>query len=217
MKETDLYNPIKTYLENLGFMVKAEIGPIDILAKKDAYYIGVELKLAISLKLIYQAIDRQKLCDKVYIALPKKVINTQKSNIKYFINLLKRLEIGLLAVHHDQVEVILETFGFDLAKSIQSSKKKKAKITKEFMLRQSENIGGTNLKKITHYKEKVIQIAKYLNEFGEKSPKEINAYTGIIDAQNILKKNYYLWFINPSRGVYGLSLIGKNALEALEG
>ncbi len=209
MTETDLYLPCKELLESLGYDVKAEVGPADILAKKDDYIVIIELKLSISLKLVYQAIDRQKLADKVYVALPKKVLNQTKGNVKYFINLLKRLEIGLIAVHHTYAEVIVETFGFDLEKSIRSSKKKKEKLLNEFSLRKSdENIGGSKSKKITHYKEKVIEIAKYLNEFGEKSPKEIMLYTGYKDAPNILRKNYYLWFYNVSRGLYKLSEIG---------
>ena len=215
-KETDLYDPCKTLLESLDYQVKAEVGAIDIMAIKDDYMVIVELKLKISLKLIYQAIDRQKLADKVYIALPKTVINQTKSNVKHFLNLLKRLEIGLIVVSNNQAEVLVETFGFDLKRSITASKKKKEKLMKEFTLRKSDmNVGGTKSKKMTHYKEKVIEIAKYLREFGQKSPKEIVLYTGIKDTPNILRKNYYMWFINVERGIYQLSEIGKKALDEL--
>lgn len=215
-KETDLYDPCKTLLESLGYQVKAEVGAIDIMAIKDDYMVIVELKLKISLKLIYQAIDRQKLADKVYIALPKIVLNQTKSNVKHFLNLLKRLEIGLIVVSNNQAEVLVETFGFDLKRSITASKKKKEKLMKEFTLRKSDmNVGGTKSKKMTHYKEKVIEIAKYLREFGQKSPKEIVLYTGIKDTPNILRKNYYMWFINVERGIYQLSEIGKKALDEL--
>ncbi|MDY0346875.1 MAG: DUF2161 family putative PD-(D/E)XK-type phosphodiesterase [Acholeplasma sp.] len=215
-KETDLYDPCKTLLESLGYQVKAEVGAIDIMAIKDDYMVIVELKLKISLKLIYQAIDRQKLADKVYIALPKTVLNQTKSNVKHFLNLLKRLEIGLIVVSNNQADVLVETFGFDLKRSITASKKKKEKLMKEFALRKSDiNVGGTKSKKMTHYKEKVIEIAKYLREFGQKSPKEIVLYTGIKDTPNILRKNYYMWFINVERGIYQLSEIGKKALDEL--
>lgn len=214
MMETDLYLPCKVLLESFGYEVKAEIGPADILAIKDDYVVIIELKLSISLKLIYQAIDRQKLADKVYVCLPKKVLNQTKSNVKYFINLLKRLEIGLIAVSNDHAEVIVETYGFDMVKSISSSKRKKSNLLKEFSLRKSDlNVGGTKSKKITHYKEKVIEVAKYLYEFGEKSPKDIMLYTGYKDIPNILRKNYYLWFYNISRGKYVLSEIGLKEIE----
>lgn len=215
-KETDLYEPCKTLLESLGYQVKAEVGAIDIMAIKDDYMVIVELKLKISLKLVYQAIDRQKLADKVYIALPKTVLNQTKSNVKHFLNLIKRLEIGLIVVSNNQADVLVETFGFDLKRSITASKKKKEKLMKEFTLRKNDmNVGGTKSKKMTHYKEKVIEIAKYLREFGQKSPKEIVLYTGIKDTPNILRKNYYMWFINVERGIYQLSEIGKKALDDL--
>lgn len=125
MTESELYQPCKILLETMGFMVKAEVGPVDILAVKEDYTIIVELKLNISLKLIYQAIDRQKLADKVYVALPSSVIAKQKANVKYFTNLLKRLEISLISVTKNKAEIVVETFGFDVQKSITSSKRKK--------------------------------------------------------------------------------------------
>lgn len=214
MKETDLYLPCKLLLESLGYEVKAEVLQTDITAIKEEHIIVIELKLKISLKLIYQAIDRQKIADKVYIALPKTAVSSQRSTFKHFANLMKRLEIGLIVVDKDKTEVLIETFGFDLKRSISSSKKNKEKLLKEFSLRQStQNVGGTNGKKMTHYREKVIEIAKYLDEFGEKSPKEIIAFTGIKDTPNILRKNYYLWFVNVERGIYKLSEIGKRDLE----
>lgn len=213
MKETDLYEPCKTLLESQGFEVKAEILKTDITAIKDNYIVIVELKTTISLKLIYQAIDRQRIADKVYVALPKKVIGSRRGSAKDFMNLLKRLEIGLIAVG-THAEVIIETFGFDLKKSINSSKKQKEKLIKEFSLRKSQsNIGGTSGKVMTHYKERVIEVAKYLYLSGEKSPKEITLQTGIKDAPNILTKNYYKWFVRVSRGIYTLTDVGRSEME----
>lgn len=217
MKEVDLYEPCKNLLEEQGFQVKAEVHSCDIMAVKDDYIVIIELKLGISLKLVYQAIDRQKLADKVYVALPSTAINSNRANLKNFINLLKRLELGLISVNKDKAEIIVETFGFDFKKSVSATKKKKERLLKEFTLRKSDqNLGGSKGKKMTAYKERVIEIAKYLDEFGEKSPKEIMTYTGIKDTPNILRKNYYLWFINVERGIYRLSEIGKRDLNELK-
>ena len=60
MKETNLYQPVKSYLEDSGFVVKAEINQADIVAVKGDYIIIVELKLSISLKLIYQGHRKTK-------------------------------------------------------------------------------------------------------------------------------------------------------------
>lgn len=214
MKETNLYQPVKSYLEDSGFVVKAEINQADIVAVKGDYIIIVELKLSISLKLIYQAIERQKIANKVYVCLPKSVLNLRKSNVKQFVLLLKRLDIGLIGVKADTAEVLVETFGFDFNKSVSSNHKKKAKLLKEFTLRKNTvTLGGTNAKVFTHYKEKAVIILTYLNDFGPKSPKEIMAYTGITDSYSILRKNYYHWFINPKRGVYMITDLGKQDLS----
>ena len=53
MLETELFNPIKIYLEKQGFKVKGEIDSIDVLAIKEDYIISIELKNHITLKLIY--------------------------------------------------------------------------------------------------------------------------------------------------------------------
>lgn len=112
--------------------------------------------------------------------------------------------------------MIVETFGFDLKRSISSSKKKKDKLMKEFSLRKNDvNVGGTKSKRMTHYREKMIQIGQYLLEFSEKSPKEVMLYTGISDAANILRNNYYQWFFKVDRGIYRLSEIGIKDIQGL--
>jgi hypothetical protein len=217
MEEKELYEPVKRLLESKGYQVKAEVKDIDVFGIKEGYTVAIELKTKVSLKLIYQAIERQKLCDKVYIALPKEAIKSHQANLRQFVYLLKRLDIGLIRVVGNQASLLMESKGFDVLKSkTQSSRKKKA-LLKEFSLRESnENIGGMKGKKMTHYREKVLKIAQYLYEFKEKSPKEIKAYTGIMDTPSILQKNYYLWFKKVDRGIYTLSLMGIKAIEELE-
>src|SRR5690606_41643506 len=92
MKETDLFIPCKNLLKSMGFKVKGEINHLDLLAIKDDYLVAVELKTSISLKLIYQALERQKLVHKVYVALPFKKLNLRSSSVKSFMMLLKRLD-----------------------------------------------------------------------------------------------------------------------------
>lgn len=218
MEEKELYEPVKQLLESKGYAVKAEVKDIDVFGVKDAHTIAVELKTNVSLKLIYQAIDRQKMCDKVYIALPKTAFKSHQANIRQFVYLLKRLDIGLISVSNNMATLFMESEGFDLAKSKSQNKRKKRALLKEFSLRASdENVGGMKGKKMTHYREKVLKIANYLYEFKEKSPKEIKAYTGVADTPNILQKNYYLWFKKVDRGIYTLSLMGIKAIEEKNG
>lgn len=203
MKETDLYQPVKELLIAQGFIVKAEIKDIDILGSKDDYFCAVELKTKLSIKLIYQAIDRQKIVDQVYIALPKSSIKIRSSAYKNLTYLLKRLEIGLILVDQHQAEVVLEASIYDMEKSRARYKKRKQQTLKEFKLRKySSNIGGTKDKKITRYKEQVIMIASYLIEHPNASPKEIKEHTNINKTASILQKNYEGYFERVSRGIY---------------
>ena len=72
MPETALYGPVKCYLEALGFTVKGEVCGCDLVALRGdeppMVVIG-ELKLAFSLDLVLQAVDRTAACDKVWLAV----------------------------------------------------------------------------------------------------------------------------------------------------
>ncbi len=213
MKETELYLPVKTLFESFGYEVKAEINHIDILASKEDYYIAVELKTSISLKLIYQAIERQKIVDEVYIATFKKHINHSKQSYRQLISLLKRLEIGLIAVSNDFAEIILESKPFDYAKSRLMYQKKKEKMKKEFKLSKSSlNLGGTKGKIMTRYKEMVTQIGIYILDHGPSSTKEIKKALNIEKVSSILQKNYQKYFIRIDRGIYDLTKEGREEI-----
>lgn len=64
-----------------------------------------------------------------------------------------------------------------------------------------------------YYKEKVIEVVKYLYFLGEKFFKEIVLYIGIKDIFNILIKNYYKWFVRVFRGIYILMDVGRSEME----
>lgn len=213
MKETELYLPVKTLFESLGYEVKAEINHIDILASKEDYFIACELKTSVSLKLIYQAIERQKIVDEVYIATYKKHIHSSKQTYRNLIALLKRLEIGLIAVSGDLAEIVLESKPFDYAKSRAMYQKKKQKMKKEFTLsKTSLNIGGTKGKIMTRYKEMVTQIGIYILDHGPSSPKAIKHALNIEKVSSILQKNYQQYFVRIDRGVYDLTQEGRKEI-----
>lgn len=206
MKETELFNPIKRYLEIQGFDVQGEVGAIDILAMKGESTVAIELKSKISLKLIYQAIERQKIVDDVYIAIPKIALKSHHSSIKFFYLLLKRLSIGLLIVDSDQVNVVIDVNDYDLLLSKKRNQKKRTKILNEFKNRENNiNIGGSKGKKVTVYREKSIKIAAVIQAYGVLSPKMIKEITHIDETSSILQKNYYGWFVRIRRGLYTLS------------
>ena len=69
MAESDLYAPIKKFLERQGYEVKGEVEECDIVAVRgDEPPVVVELKLQLNLSLILQAVDRLGASDCVYIA-----------------------------------------------------------------------------------------------------------------------------------------------------
>ena len=68
--ESDLYGPVRSYLEGLGYDVKGEVKDCDVAAVRDGELIVVELKRGFTLELVFQAMDRQRVADGVYVAVP---------------------------------------------------------------------------------------------------------------------------------------------------
>jgi len=214
MNETELYEPVKALLEAQAFTVKGEVGEIDVFAMRNNESIAIELKTKISLKLLYQAVERQKLADSVYIAIPLSAKKSHSDSYHHFVHLLRRLEIGLIIVSGSNAYVEIEAVPYDRVRSVIRSKKKKTKIISEFQSRISTmNVGGTKGKKMTHYKEKVLLIGAFLLHQSNASPKEIKLATHVDDTPLIIQKNYYGWFIRISRGRYGLSASGEVAMS----
>src|SRR3954451_7338166 len=75
--EVDLYEPVKRFLEGLGYEVKGEVRGCDVVAIRRGGDQGeteppivVELKLAFTLGFVLQGVDRLALTDLVYLAVP---------------------------------------------------------------------------------------------------------------------------------------------------
>lgn len=212
LKEEDLYNPIKKYLSNLGYLVRSEVKKCDVIALKDNIILGVEMKLSLNLDVILQATIRQRVVDFVYIAIPKKNTLLYSKRFKNLQYLLRRLEIGLLlvSVHNDnyRVEEYLSPKPFSRNMSMKLSNKKRKGLVKEFNERSGDfNIGGSVRKKlVTAYREKAIHIMALLLEHKSLSIKELKELgTDKEKTSKILQDNHYDWYKRVSRGVYTLS------------
>ena len=63
LRETDLYPPVKAWLEELGYTVRGEAAGLDVAAVIEhdtgEELIAVELKKGLSMKLLAQAVERQ--------------------------------------------------------------------------------------------------------------------------------------------------------------
>ncbi len=72
-READLYAPVKAFLTRQDYVVKGEVGAVDVMAvRKGEAPVLVELKLGFSLTLFHQGIDRLSVTDLVYVAVPEK-------------------------------------------------------------------------------------------------------------------------------------------------
>ena len=98
LRESDLYGPVRDYLQSLGYEVKGEVKDCDVTATRDGELIVVELKRGFTLELIYQAMDRQKVADGVYVAVPLPKRGYMDPRVPEMRSLCRRLELGLIFV-----------------------------------------------------------------------------------------------------------------------
>lgn len=219
MKETDLYLPVKSMFEDLGYDVQAEVQDIDVLATKDDDFIVIELKKELNLKLMVQGAQRQKLSEIVYLAIPKPSykVRTSKAFLEK-IYLIKRLGLGLVFVNFKPsgaVATIEEDPSiFDLKQSQRLNKKTRERALKEKSMRSGDyNMGGQKGTRMTAYKENVLLVAALLAEHGVMKVSDIRAIAGD-KTGSILQKDYYGYFTRVKKGYYELTETGKEAVSS---
>ena len=211
LKESDLYNPIKAYLEAQGYTVKSEIGHLDLLAIRGSEPpVVVELKTTFSLALVLQGVERQTLFDHVYLAVP---VGPKGWSARYkdLIRLCRRLGLGLLAVKGTDIEPHLDPGPY----SPRRNSLKSAQLLKEFHKRQGDpNTGGTTgIKRVTAYRQDAATLAAHLKQTGPTSPAACAKATGVTRAATILRDDHYGWFTRTARGIYDLTPTGHASLQ----
>jgi len=212
-KETDMYEPIANMLTQQGFTVRGEVKGCDIVAVCDDILVIVEMKLSISLKLIYQAMERQSATDLVYVAIPRPK-KARDRNFMRFKNLIKKLQLGLITVALDSPTRIAEIIIFPTGRGDKSSIKS-VTLRKELVGRSTDTIGGGKGKINTAYRERCVHIACLMEAYGPLSAKTLTKIHGCEkDAYAIISKNHYNWFEKIEKGLYNLSEIGKLYLQA---
>lgn len=214
LKEADLYMPIKAFFIENDYSVKGEVKDVDMVVSKDDDHIAIELKTTFNLKLILQAVDRQKYFDTVYVA----IFRPKGKNRRYreIIHMLKRLELGLITVESLKKGMKVQIEHHPIPYKRQKNKKKERAIIKEIISRTGvvDNVGGsTKIKRMTAYREASILIATVLSDYESASPKELKRYTELEKTGQILYKNYYKWFDRIDQGKYKLNTSGFTALE----
>lgn len=216
IKESDLYLPIKAFFIGNGYSVNGEVSNVDIVISKDDDLIAIEMKTSFNLKLLHQAVDRQKIFDSVYVAIPKPKQSFKNRRYNEIIHLLKRLEVGLITVTFLKSGPIVKVEHHPIEFMKKRNNKKRNSIINEINNRSGviDNIGGTTrTKNMTAYKERSLYLACLLGHFGESSPKFLKTFGADTSSSNIMNSNFYGWFERIDRGVYRLSSGGYAAIQ----
>ncbi|MEM7076512.1 MAG: DUF2161 family putative PD-(D/E)XK-type phosphodiesterase [Pseudomonadota bacterium] len=214
--ETDLYPPVKAWLEASGYAVKAEIGPADVMALRDGQDpVLIELKRGFSLTLLQQAVARQAVSDLVYVAVPRWQGRVGWRAFKGNVRLCRRLGLGVLSVRECDgfVQVHCDPVPFRPRRS----SRKRARLLTEFEARRGDpNAGGMRGPIETAYKQDARDCARYLSRCGTASGAEIAAATGVTKATRIMADNHSGWFFRVERGRYALSTAGQAAFSTAD-
>ncbi len=209
--ETELYGPVKRFLETLGFAVKGEVGGCDLLGVRDgdpSVLVVCELKQAFNLELVLQGVDRAAASDEVWLAARLSVRGKGREGDARFRNLCRRLGFGILGVGaDDQVHVLLSP----TALMPRRDAKRRSRLLDEHRRRQGDPVigGGSRAPIMTAYRQQALVCARALAD-GPKRPRDLKA--SVPTAAAILTRNVYGWFERTGYGVYGLTPIGHEAL-----
>lgn len=213
MPETELYMPVKKLLEDMGATVRAEVGDCDVYAvMPSGETVAVEMKLHLNLDVIVQAVLRQNVTDKVYIAVP----GPKKNALRRWHNIgivLRRLEIGLITVKKDGAKITFPPKEYDLKAAKSRHKTKSEGLKKEFSQRHGDlNVGGTKGKTVTVYRESCVLMAALAEKYGSIALSDIGDMTKNPKAAQAVKRNFYGWFENDGER-FCLSEKGKKETE----
>lgn len=217
--ETDLYLPIKAFLESRGYEVKGEVGPADVVGVREGEEpVIVELKAGFALTLLHQAIARQAISDAVYVAVPRWQGKAAWRNFKRNVSLCRRLGLGVLTVRLETgaVQVHCDPGPFKPRKS----RVRRRALLKEHRLRRGDpNAGGAPRGGrvgggvITAYRQQAVRCARHLRSAGPSRGRDVAEATGVETATRIMADNHYGWFVRVERGVYALTERGREAEE----
>ncbi|MDI6025204.1 DUF2161 family putative PD-(D/E)XK-type phosphodiesterase [Corticibacterium sp. UT-5YL-CI-8] len=213
MLESDFYHPLKAFMETLGYSVKGEVNGCDLLALREGeppVLVVCEMKLSFNLELILQGVDRAPACDEVWLAAALSKSGRGREQDARYRNLCRRLGFGLLGIATDgSVHVIVAPF----AATPRRDPRRRSRLVEEHRRRIGDpNKGGGNRKPImTVYRQDCIACATAMLS-GAQTPRHLKAI--VERAPAILRRNVYGWFVRESRGLYGLSELGRLAVAA---
>jgi hypothetical protein len=210
--ETTLYLPVKRFLERLGLHVKGEIGGCDLVALRGdeppVVVIG-ELKQSFTLELILQGVERTAACDEIWLAVRASARGRGRETDPRVRKLCRLLGFGLLGVFpRGHVELLVEPHPWRPRRD----GRRRSRLVEEHRRRRGDPAAGGSSRApiMTAYRQRSLICAAALVA-GARTTREIKAE--VPDAPTILLRNVYGWFARVERGLYGLTLKGRAALE----
>ncbi|MEO1001331.1 MAG: DUF2161 family putative PD-(D/E)XK-type phosphodiesterase, partial [Pseudomonadota bacterium] len=204
VKEADLYPPLKAYLEGQGYEVKGEIGACDLMARRgEEPPVIVEMKTSVTLALILQGADRQRMFESVYLAVPAPALRRPRE----VTHLCRRLGLGLLTVEGAQVTARLDPGPYQPRRRAAAA----ARLLQEFERRvgDPEAGGSPAAPRMTAYRQAAMALARYLAEHGPTKAADLARATGVAKAGQMLRDDHYGWFERTARGIYALTPRGR--------
>jgi hypothetical protein len=215
MKESDLYLPLKRFLESQNYEVKGEVQDCDVLAiRGNETPVVVELKLSLNLDVVLQAVERLSLTPKVYIGIPIKCKGLQRRR-RHILKLLRMLGLGLVVIDLHQENGSATVLIDPGEHRPRKSKNRQERLLGEFIKRVGDpNLGGKEKRKgiMTAYRQRTLSIAQFLQNQGPTKASHIARTLREPKARDIIYRDVYGWFDRVSFGVYELSPRGKQEI-----
>lgn len=209
MREASLYPAVKRFLESQGYEVKGEVAGCDVVGIKPGEatrLVIAEMKLALNLELLLQAVDRMGRADEIWLAVTATRRGRDRDSRAR--KLCRLLGFGLIAIHQREiVEVLAEPTPYQPRRNA----KGRRKIVAEHASRRGDpSPGGTGgIPVMTAYRQEALHCATRL-QHGPLRPRDLRLEAP--RAATILHRNVYGWFVKVSRGLYQLTDDGRSAL-----
>ena len=179
--------------------------------RDDSLPVIVELKTSFSLALVHQAIERLKVTDDVYVAIPEWKGRSGWKAFRQNLSLCRRLGLGVITVRDGKARVHVDPAPYQPRKS----KKRQTRMLGEFQRRVGDpNTGGsTKTKLITSYRQDALKCLKFLHANGPTKAAEVAKTTEVNKAREIMAADFYGWFERVERGIYQTTPNGTKAMD----
>lgn len=215
MRETDLYPPIKAFLQAQGYEVKGEVAEADVVAiRAGDPPVIVELKTGFSLALLQQGVARQAVTDAVYLCVPRRAGRVAARALKDNIALARRLGLGVLTVRLS--DGLVEPHADPGPYAPRKSAPRKARLLREFARRSGDPARGGSVRGalVTAYRQDALRIAAFLAREGPSKGAVVARGSGVARATRMMADDHYGWFERVSVGIYRLTPRGAEGLGA---